>query len=78
MSLLLLSLVFKILALVWKMRQSQKAYFNDRKREDLFQAKQLEGDVDKVLKQWLVFENGEPAGIRTMPLEDEPAQDKLF
>jgi hypothetical protein len=75
----LLNWVFRVLVLVWKMRRSQKAFFNDgKKKSDLIESKRLEGEVDKMLKAHLYFENGEPAALVTVGQDDETKQEVLF
>jgi len=75
----LMNWVFRVLVLVWKMRRSQKAFFKEGKRKsDLIESKRLEGEVDKMLKEHLYFENGEPAALVMVGQEDEQKQDTLF
>ncbi len=38
-----------LVVLVRKMREAQKAYFRNRSRSDLYEAKQLETEVDKII-----------------------------
>jgi hypothetical protein len=71
--------VFRVLVLVWKMRKAQKAFFKEgKKKSDLIESKRLEGEVDKMLKAHLYFENGEPAALVMIGQDDEPKQANLF
>jgi hypothetical protein len=75
----LLTWVFNVLVLVWKMRRSQIAFYkNGRKQADLIEAKQREVAVDKVLKQSLEFKNGEPVALVVTAQENEPTQERLL
>jgi len=38
-----------LVSLVRKMREAQRAYFRNRSRSDLYQAKKLETEVDKMV-----------------------------
>jgi len=46
---------------VWKMRKHQQAYFKDRRRSDLIEAKRFEKLVDDELDKRLVIVHGEPS-----------------
>lgn len=77
-----LTMFFRFVVLVWRMRQKQKAYFNDgRKPADLVESKRLERELDGELKRLLSFdEHGEPVGlvVSVEPAVTEPTQKRLI
>jgi hypothetical protein len=77
-----MDLVFLFYVTVWKMRQAQIAFFKERKRGDLINAKRYEDMVDAELKKRLTFEGGVPTGLLDLSHEvrptDQPKQANLF
>ena len=57
--------------LVAKMRRAQKAYFKDRKQSNLIEAKKIEAEVDKALKDRLTFKLSEDSQPRLTATPDE-------
>lgn len=55
--------IFKFMAMVWRMRRHQDAWFRLHKQSDLIQAKQLERQVDGLLSKHLLVENDEPVKV---------------
>lgn len=76
--------IFLFVVTVWKMRQSQKAYFTQgRKMSDLVDAKRFEKLVDEELIKRLVFAGDVPIAVQgndTLDItpSDEPTQANLF
>lgn len=76
-----MDLMFLFYVTVWKMRQSQIAYFKERKRSDLLDAKRYESMVDTELEKRLVFVDGKPTRLDTgadLRPTVEPTQANLF
>lgn len=69
--------MFKFMAMVWRMRRHQDAWFRLHKQSDLIEAKQLERQVDCLLSKHLLVVNDEP--VRVVGLGDvDVKQEKLI
>lgn len=76
-----MDLVFLFFVQVWKMRQSQIAYFRHRKQSDLIEAKKYESLVDAELAKRLIFAGDVPHRLdlsNDVRPTDAPKQTTLF